>query len=345
MFSTTLPSVGNSKLSYGLYWLIVGLWVIAECNVSPNRSSLSTICCQLLRALESYLQKPWWIICNQLFETTGWVLLTFWFSQATHSALSQYLVSQVQPRAICSQLKWTVITQFLTPPLANPQLPSPTSICSYWNWQTTASLGRLSAVIPEQSSMSTICTLLILTISSQLLNTARNQLWWIVSHCHSARFQLMVQWKDLMLRIGQDIGRHGNGMRMLYSGGQIICWEKEVVWGIATSDDAAWLWWYESHWWCIKSWVRIGLLHLSMRYGSRVPDQLHIHRACLALKDFLFFSHYSISCRAMQTDNIGKTSTFVLTQILDANFECLHLCIQHHILVSNITYFQYRLLH
>ena len=65
-------------------------------------------------------------------------------------------------------------------------------------------------------------------------------------------------------------------------------------------------------WWCVKSWDGIWMVHRSMRNGSRVADELYIRRVLLALEGFLFFSHYSFSCKVKQFTTLKPTSTLVL---------------------------------
>jgi len=40
-----------------------------------------------------------------------------------------------------------------------------------------------------------------------------------------------------------DISRHGDGAGMLYDGGGMIDYDKELVRGVATSDYMAWCYW------------------------------------------------------------------------------------------------------
>jgi len=49
--------------------------------------------------------------------------------------------------------------------------------------------------------------------------------------------------RELVLRKGGDIERQGYGVRVLGDGGGKIRYDKEVVWGVATSDDVVWLYW------------------------------------------------------------------------------------------------------
>ena len=46
---------------------------------------------------------------------------------------------------------------------------------------------------------------------------------------------------ELVLRKDGDVERCGKGVRVLWKGGSIIYYDKEVVGGIATSDNVAWL--------------------------------------------------------------------------------------------------------
>lgn len=50
-------------------------------------------------------------------------------------------------------------------------------------------------------------------------------------------------WKELVLRKGGEVNRLGDRVGMLGNGGGIIRYDKEVGWGVALSDDVAWLWW------------------------------------------------------------------------------------------------------
>jgi len=42
------------------------------------------------------------------------------------------------------------------------------------------------------------------------------------------------------------------------------------------------------------------MVHRGMSNGSGATDEMYIIRGCLVLEDFLFFSHYSVSCIAWQ---------------------------------------------
>jgi len=46
--------------------------------------------------------------------------------------------------------------------------------------------------------------------------------------------------KVLVLRKEWDMGGHRDGVAMFNDGGGIICYDKEVVWGVATADVVAW---------------------------------------------------------------------------------------------------------
>ena len=50
-------------------------------------------------------------------------------------------------------------------------------------------------------------------------------------------------WKEWVVRKGADFDRQREGMRVLRDAGDIICDDKEVAWGVAMSDDVAWLGW------------------------------------------------------------------------------------------------------
>jgi len=71
-------------------------------------------------------------------------------------------------------------------------------------------------------------------------------------HCYSSGYKWRVEgykgivlekWDELVLQKGGDIERRGNSVRVLRKGGSIICYDKEVVWGVAMSDDVLWLYW------------------------------------------------------------------------------------------------------
>jgi len=49
--------------------------------------------------------------------------------------------------------------------------------------------------------------------------------------------------KDLVLPKGGDVGGRWDGVATLEDGGGIICYDKEVVWGVVTSDDVVSLYW------------------------------------------------------------------------------------------------------
>ena len=71
----------------------------------------------------------------------------------------------------------------------------------------------------------------------------------------------------------------------------------------------------EMHWWCVRSWDEIRMVHRSMRNGSRVADGLYIKRVLLALEDFLFFSLYSFSCIANNSTTLKTFSTLVFVLV------------------------------
>jgi len=48
--------------------------------------------------------------------------------------------------------------------------------------------------------------------------------------------------------------------------------------------------------WCVRSSDEIWRVHQIMRNGLRVADEVNIKRVSLALKHFLFFSPYYLSC-------------------------------------------------
>jgi len=48
-------------------------------------------------------------------------------------------------------------------------------------------------------------------------------------------------WKELVLWKGGDVDRRGDGVVIWRDVGSIICYDKEEVWGVARSDDVAWL--------------------------------------------------------------------------------------------------------
>jgi len=47
--------------------------------------------------------------------------------------------------------------------------------------------------------------------------------------------------KELVLQKGGDVDGRGDGAGMVEDGGSIISYDKEVVWGVATSDHVVWL--------------------------------------------------------------------------------------------------------
>jgi len=47
--------------------------------------------------------------------------------------------------------------------------------------------------------------------------------------------------KEFVLQRGGDVDRRGDGVGIWPDGGGIICYDKDAVWGVATSDDVAWL--------------------------------------------------------------------------------------------------------
>jgi len=50
-----------------------------------------------------------------------------------------------------------------------------------------------------------------------------------------------IRWMEgLSLTEGGDVSRRGNGVGMLYDGGGMIGYDKELVRGVATSDYMAW---------------------------------------------------------------------------------------------------------
>jgi len=107
--------------------------------------------------------------------------------------------------------------------------------------------------------------------------------------------------KHLVLQNGGDVSRCRNGVGMLEDGGGNNCYDGEVVWGVATSDAAAWLYWYWSSVWRVRSLLAIGMVHRNIRNGSKVADTVYIKTGCLVLEDFLLFSLYFISCMVKQT--------------------------------------------
>jgi len=125
----------------------------------------------------------------------------------------------------------------------------------------------------------------------------------------------------------------GDGVGMFGDGGGIICYDKEVAWGVATSDDVAWLYWWELCWWGVRSWLDIWMVHRSMGNNSRVADEVYIQRRCLVLEDFLLFALYSFSSIANQVplwtsfdsclvliSSIG-TSSFALITISHSSYQ------------------------
>jgi len=80
------------------------------------------------------------------------------------------------------------------------------------------------------------------------------------------------------------------------------------------------------------------MVHRSMRNDSKVADELYIMRSCLALEDFLFFSHYSFSCIAKQVMTFKQFRLFSCRDTLDTNFERLCLVYDITLFVTNITY-------
>jgi len=126
--------------------------------------------------------------------------------------------------------------------------------------------------------------------------------------------------------------------RMRQGVGGIIQYVKEVVWGIATSDDVAWLYWYQLCWWRVRSWDNIRMVQLSMRNGSRVVEELYIKIILLLLEDFHFLSLYSFSCTAKQAMTLKQLRLLPGLDFLNMNFEhcsvlfpISHSCYDYHL--------------
>jgi len=79
------------------------------------------------------------------------------------------------------------------------------------------------------------------------------------------------------------------------------------------------------------------MVHLSMRNGSRVTDELYINRVLLVLEDFLFFSLYLFSCIANQVTTLKQLRLLAYFDCRDMKCEYLLSCFRYHILVTNIT--------
>jgi len=63
------------------------------------------------------------------------------------------------------------------------------------------------------------------------------------------------------------------------------------------------------------------MVHQSMRYGSRVADELNIQRVLLVLEDFLFFSLYSFSFITKQVKTLKQLRLLSCLDFLNTNFE------------------------
>jgi len=102
-------------------------------------------------------------------------------------------------------------------------------------------------------------------------------------------------------------------------------------------DDVAWLNWLEWYWWCVRSWLNIRMIHWSMGDDSRVADEVYIKIGCLVLEDFLFFFHYSFSCRAKQARLWPRLDCCLVSTPLIRNSKPLllitiwHYCCQYHL--------------
>jgi hypothetical protein len=72
------------------------------------------------------------------------------------------------------------------------------------------------------------------------------------------------------------------------------------------------------------------MAHLNMRNGLRMAVQLYIQRVLSLLEDFLFFSHYSFSCIAMQVTTLKRLR-------LLSSLDSLEMHIKLLVLFSDIT--------
>jgi len=70
-------------------------------------------------------------------------------------------------------------------------------------------------------------------------------------------------WKELVLWKWGDVDRPGNGVRTLSDGGGIMYYDKEVGWGVETSDDVAWLY---------RLWVVLVVCKIMGRYSNGTSE-------------------------------------------------------------------------
>jgi hypothetical protein len=131
-------------------------------------------------------------------------------------------------------------------------------------------------------------------------------------------------------------------LRMQWDGGNIMWYNKEVVQGVATSDDVGWFHWSGVTGWCVILWDESWMVHRTMSNGSRVPDEVYIKGVLLGRDGFLFFAHYSLSCIAKQVMTLKQLQILSCLDFLDTNFACPLSCFCYHVAVTNITYAQPR---
>jgi len=143
---------------------------------------------------------------------------------------------------------------------------------------------------------------------------------------------------ELVLRTGRDVERPENGVRVLQDDGSIICYGKEVVWGVATSEDVVWLYRYELCWWCLRSGWDIRMVHRSMRNDLRVADKVYIKRGCLVLEDFLFFSLYSFSWIAKQARHWNSFDSCLFLTLSIRTSKSILSRSRYYLTVTDITY-------
>jgi len=101
--------------------------------------------------------------------------------------------------------------------------------------------------------------------------------------------------------------------------------------------------------WCVRSWVKIRMVHRSMRNGSRVADGLYIKRVLFGVGGFPFLLSLLVLLYSKASYDFEIASTFVLSWLpqnepraLSAPLSKSYYCYQYHLHPTLPSYYCYQ---
>lgn len=136
---------------------------------------------------------------------------------------------------------------------------------------------------------------------------------------------------QVVLEKGGDVGPPGGGVEMWRAVAGILCYDKEVVWGVLTSSNEAWFSWLSLSWWCVSSLEGIQMVHWSVRNNLTVADKLYIQRRYWQWRIY-FSSLCSCSLDSKASYDLETAATGVLSGLPQHMSRALLSWLQYHVI-------------